>query len=435
MILMIRVLELFGGIGACSKALERLNIQYEIADYVEIDKFAVKSFNQMHNTNYEPQDITKWDKQMDVDLIMHGSPCQDFSLAGKQAGGDKDSGTRSSLMYETIRIVNKLKPKYVIWENVKNILSRKHIHNFNTYIDTMNELGYNNYYQVMNAKNYGIPQNRERVFTVSIRKDIDKGSFVFPAKIELQTKLKDLLETDAEEKYYLSDKMKSYVLDSKDLQKGTKWEGRADNDTLNSDVAHTLSVRGAGGSQRAGVSNFIVDGIDREIKVKELKQELCDYLLEYNLIEENDVIRHSYSSSRMKNFYKQNSRNNDIAPTLDTRCDCLGVAVINGNKKGYDIAKDGDSVNLAYPNSTTRRGRVGHQVSQTLQCNGNMGVVNKLRIRKLTPKECWRLMGFDDADFEKAAKNISNAQLYKQAGNSIVVNVLEAILKKLLMEE
>ena len=137
----------------------------------------------------------------------------------------------------------------------------------------------------------------------------------------------------------------------------------------------------------------------------------------------------------MKNFYKQNSRNNDIAPTLDTRCDCLGVAVINGNKKGYDIAKDGDSVNLAYPNSTTRRGRVGHQVSQTLQCNGNMGVVNKLRIRKLTPKECWRLMGFDDADFEKAAKNISNAQLYKQAGNSIVVNVLEAILKKLLMEE
>ena len=111
---MIKVLELFGGIGACTKALERLGIEHEVADYVEIDKYAVKSFNAIHGTNFEPQDITKWDKNIDVDLIMHGSPCQDFSVAGKQAGGDKDSGTRSSLMYETLRIVEKLKPKYVM---------------------------------------------------------------------------------------------------------------------------------------------------------------------------------------------------------------------------------------------------------------------------------------------------------------------------------
>lgn len=117
-----RVLELFGGIGACSKALERIGVDYEIADYVEIDKYAVKSFNAIHGTNFEPQDVTKWDKDIEVDLIMHGSPCQDFSTAGKQAGGDKGSGTRSSLMYETLRIVEKLKPKYVIWENVKNLL-------------------------------------------------------------------------------------------------------------------------------------------------------------------------------------------------------------------------------------------------------------------------------------------------------------------------
>lgn len=107
----LKVLELFGGIGACSTALKRLNINYEIVDYVEIDKYAVKSFNAIHNTNFEPQDISKWDKDVEVDLIMHGSPCQDFSLAGKQAGGDEGSGTRSSLMYETIRIVEKLKPK------------------------------------------------------------------------------------------------------------------------------------------------------------------------------------------------------------------------------------------------------------------------------------------------------------------------------------
>ena len=195
---MIKVLELFGGIGACSKALERLGIEYEIADYVEIDKYAVASFNAIHNTNFKPQDICDWDKDMDVDLIMHGSPCQDFSIAGDQAGGDKGSGTRSSLMYETIRIVGKLKPQYVIWENVKNLSSKKHRHNFDAYLETMDQLGYKSYYQVLNAKDYGIPQNRERVFTISIRKDIDK-EFVFPSKQPLNLRLKDLLEEEVDE--------------------------------------------------------------------------------------------------------------------------------------------------------------------------------------------------------------------------------------------
>ena len=137
---MLKILELFGGIGARSKALERLGIDYKIADYVEIDKYAVKSFNAIHNTNFEPQDITQWDKDIEVDLICGGFPCQDFSLAGKQAGGDKDSGTRSSLMYETIRIVDKLKPKYVIWENVKNLLSKK-LYSFKWWFFIKNKLG------------------------------------------------------------------------------------------------------------------------------------------------------------------------------------------------------------------------------------------------------------------------------------------------------
>ena len=181
----IKILELFGGIGACSKALERSDIDYEIADYVEIDKYAVNSFNAIHNTNFEPQDITKWNKDIACDLIMHGSPCQDFSLAGLQAGGDEGSGTRSSLMYETVRIVKKLRPKYVIWENVKNLLSKKHKHNFDSYLEIMEKLGYVNYYQVLNAKDYGIPQNRERVFTVSVRADVifkNELNFQFPEK-------------------------------------------------------------------------------------------------------------------------------------------------------------------------------------------------------------------------------------------------------------
>lgn len=201
----LKVLELFGGIGACSKALKNLGIPYKIVDYVEIDKYAVKSFNAINGTNFEPQDICKWDKDIEVDLIMHGSPCQDFSLAGKQAGGDKDSGTRSSLMYETLRIVNKLKPKYVIWENVKNVISKKHKHNFDNYINELNELGYTSYYQVLNAKDYGIPQNRERVFVISILGE--HKPFVFPPKQELTLKLEDLLEEKVDEKYYLSDEI------------------------------------------------------------------------------------------------------------------------------------------------------------------------------------------------------------------------------------
>lgn len=181
---LIRYIELFGGIGACTSALKKLGVNTQLVDYVEIDKYAVKSFNAMNQTNFEPQDITKWDKNLkNIDLIMHGSPCQDFSLAGKQAGGDKDSGTRSSLLYETLRIVKNIKPKYVIWENVKNILSKKHRHNFDNYWQEMEELGYKNYYQVLNAKDYGIPQNRERVFCVSIRGD--HSPFKFPPKQEL----------------------------------------------------------------------------------------------------------------------------------------------------------------------------------------------------------------------------------------------------------
>ena len=198
----IRLLELFGGIGACSEAMENLGLDFEIADYVEIDKYAVASYNAIHNTNFEPQDITTWDKDIKVDFVMHGSPCQDFSLAGKQAGGDEGSGTRSSLMYETVRIVEKLRPKYVLWENVKNVIGSKHKHNFDKYLKYMEDLGYINYYQVLNAKDYGIPQNRERVFTLSI---LEGGHYVFPPKQELKLKLKDMLEDNVDEKYYLSD--------------------------------------------------------------------------------------------------------------------------------------------------------------------------------------------------------------------------------------
>lgn len=310
---MLKVLELFGGIGACSAALRNLGIEYKVVDYVEIDKHAVNSYNAIHGTAFEVQDITVWDKGIDVDLIMHGSPCVDFSLAGKQAGGDKGSGTRSSLMYETVRIVENLNPKYVIWENVKNLLSKNHIHNFMSYLKALEDLGYRNYYEVLNAKDYGIPQNRQRVFVVSIRKDIHK-SFSFPEKQPLLLKLKDLLEDNVPESYYLSPEKIERIAHWNAQQKPFKRVNGKES------IVPTLTARGAG-EDHSGMITY------------------CD----------------------------------SLTKTTDLQERCLHI--VNGNKKGYAEAYVGDSVNLQRPSSKTRRGRVGKQIAQTLDTSCNQGIV------------------------------------------------------------
>lgn len=409
----LKVLELFAGIGACSKALERLGVKQKIVDAVEIDKYAVKSFNAIHGTKFEPQDITTWDKDIAVDLIMHGSPCQDFSVAGKGAGGDKDSGTRSSLMYETLRIVEKLKPKYVIWENVKNLLSKKHRHNFDAYIEAMSELGYVSKYQVLNAKDYGIPQNRERVFTVSVRTDGNSDEydafeqdFHFPERQPLVKKLKDILDDEVDEKYYISDAMMNYFMGVN--QKPSKFPRRerflANINRKDQDRANSITTNPG---QRP-TDNFIVASRGRN------PDNPSDRTLGTPTVQRLEP-RFDGCTNTLTSVQKDNY-----------------VAIKTANKQGYDLAQDGDGVDLAYPDSKTRRGRVGHGVSKTLPTSDSQGVLDGFRIRKLTPKECWRLMGFDDSDFEKAEKVNSNTQLYKQAGNSIVVNVLEGILRNLL---
>lgn len=208
---MLNYLSLFSGIGAPEKALVNLGVPFHLVNYCEIDKYASKSYAAVHGVSEELNlwDVTKVTEDSikeRVDFITHGSPCQDYSIAGKQAGADEGSGTRSSLMYETLRIVGFTNPKFILWENVKNVLSPKHIHNFENYRNRLDELGYNSYWKVLNAKDYGIPQNRERIFCISIRKDIDKG-FEFPELFELKLKLKDMLEDKVDEKYYLSDLM------------------------------------------------------------------------------------------------------------------------------------------------------------------------------------------------------------------------------------
>jgi DNA (cytosine-5)-methyltransferase 1 len=204
----LKVLELFaGGIGAFTKALEYENIPFKIIDAVEYDKNAILSYNTIHNTNFEKMDIRNWDKDIGkIDMIAHGSPCTSFSLAGTQEGGDEGSGTQSSLMYESIRIIKKYIPKYIIWENVKNLYtSPKHKHNYQNYLDILSELGYNNYFKVLNAVDFGLPQKRERIFTISIRKDIDDKTFNldFENKIDCGS-YKDYLEENPTDDIYLT---------------------------------------------------------------------------------------------------------------------------------------------------------------------------------------------------------------------------------------
>lgn len=437
---MIRVLELFAGIGACSKALTRLGIDHTIVDAVEIDKYAIQAFNAIHGTNFEPQDIRTWDKDIECDLIMHGSPCQDFSIAGRQAGGDEGSGTRSSLMYETLRIVDKLHPKYVIWENVKNLLSKKHRHNFDAYIESMKQLGYVSSFQVLNAKDYGIPQNRERVFTVSIREDVwDKehdnfNEFVFPKPIKLRRKLKDMLENDVDEKYYISENMMNYFMGVN--QKPSKFPRKerflANINRKEQDRANSITT--APGQRPT--DNFIIEDFYKNREPRKY------YGVSPTLRSERTGLKVAEpfviaSRGRGKNNEQQlEPRRDDLANTITSVQKDNYVAIKTANKQGYDMATDGDGVDLAYPDSKTRRGRVGHGVAKTLPTSDSQGVLDGFRIRKLTPKECWRLMGFDDEDFDKAkSAGLSNTQLYKQAGNSIVVNVLEAILTNLLEEK
>lgn len=455
----INLVSLFSGIGAFEKALDNLAVDFNLVNFCEFDKYAVKSYCAIHGVDESKNlgDITKVDESKlpkDIDVLTYGFPCQDISLSGKQKGLFNDDGslTRSGLFFEALRIIEATKPKIAIAENVKNLTSKKFAEQFKIVLESIEQAGYNNYWKVLNAKDYGVPQNRERVFIVSIRKDIDTGAFEFPEGFPLEKRLKDVLEDDVDEKFYVPVETVSRIITDKNGvallydPAQSKREGKA---REYNDVAPTLTSRG----------------------YKDPR------LINADLIQVGQIY---------KNGNSQACRIHDpegLSPTMDT---CTGgnrmpkVIVREATKIGYAEAVEGDSINLEQPNSKTRLGRVGKQVAQTLTTSCNQAVVQKigniypsggengnvyldgglsptlkagtgvkgngigscnapkivqsdsLRIRKLTPKECFRLMGFDDADFEKAESVNSNTQLYKQAGNSIVVPVVENIFLELM---
>ena len=323
-------------------------------------------------------------------ILTYSFPCQDLSLAGK-GKGMADTSTRSGMLWEVERILNELKttnslPQILLMENVPQVHGSDNVEHFNKWQLALENMGYKNYFQDLIATDYGIPQTRNRCFMVSILGDY---SYSFPKPIPLKLKLKDMLEEEVDEKYYLSDKQLTYILDGNDVALKS---GRNINDRIiNPQITKTISCRGAA-DQRADVTNFVIDNEENEITVKEAKL-------------------------RIKNATKQ-----VYLEATDNGGKDRGVCVGT-----YQYAKSDKFMN------GKDRLQLGKETSDTLQTSPKEGVCyNDLRIRKLTPRECGRLMGVKDKDITNMLKNQSNSSAYHCFGDSIICTVLCAIFGELL---
>lgn len=414
--------------GVTKKLLPSENRNWELVNFCEFDKYATKSYCAIHNIDESKNlgDITKINETEldDFNMICGGSPCQDFSVAGKQKGsvwtckecgheynpltvywskrdecpkcsGIKIEKTRSSLLVEYLRVVRANKPNFGIYENVKNIVGKQFKDTtFKLFTDELEEYGYNVYWKVLNAKNYGIPQNRERMYLLFIKKDLDNGKFKFPEPFDNCLRLKDLLEDKVDEKFYISDEKTQKFI--------TNIEEKYDKTKENKFVCE----------EGCGRQPNIITGLVRNQGEEFTKETNCA----------NTLLARDYKGfgNQEMNCVIENNK----------------VAIKQATKQGYIECEVGGVADLSYPDSKTRRGRVqdNGNVSPTITATetGICRIESSIRIRKLTPKECFRLMGFSDENFDAAQKaGVSNSQLYKQAGNSIVVDVLYYIYVEL----
>ena len=383
-----KFIDLFAGIGGFRLGMEAAG--HECIGFCEIDKFARASYKAIHNTEGEIElhDITTVSDEFirgigSVDIICGGFPCQAFSIAGARRGFED---TRGTLFFEIARFASILKPKYLFLENVKGLLNHDGGNTFKTIIGTLDELGHDAEWEICNSKNFGVPQNRERVFIVGHLRG-RRARNIFP-----------IIREDAK-----SDNQQSKI----------------------EIVGNTKNPNGT--SQGTGSVVYNSNGLVGTLLARDYKEP--KQIAIPNEIKKFGVLQPNYNQSGV--VYDTDG----IAPTLrayqggnlDPK-----IRVKEATKQGYAEATIGDSVNLSHPNSKTRRGRVGKQIANTLLTGESQGVVEPdFRIRKLTPRECWRLQGFPDWAFDKAQEVNSNSQLYKQAGNSVTVNVIEAIAKEL----
>lgn len=425
-----KFLDLFAGIGGFRLGMESAG--HECIGFCEIDKFARASYKAIHNTEGEIElhDITTvTDEEIrnigHVDVICGGFPCQSFSIAGSRRGFED---TRGTLFFEIARFADILKPKYLFLENVKGLLNHDRGNTFKTILGALDGLGYDVEWQVLNSKNFSVPQNRERVFIIGHLRE-GRTRRVFPiirenaksdnqqSKIEIVGNTKNPNGT--------SQGTGSIVYDSNGLvgtlcARDYKEPKQIAIPVLTPD--RTNKRQNGRRFKTDGEPMFTLTAQDRHGVVVENKVKQVGNLIDTESFGGNPHRGRVYDIS-------------GISPCLN----CMGggglepkIRVKEATKQGYAEAEIGDSVNLSHPNSKTRRGRVGKQIANTLLTGESQGVVEPdFRIRKLTPRECWRLQGFPDWAFDKAQEVNSNSQLYKQAGNSVTVNVIAAIAKEL----
>lgn len=410
----IRLIELFAGIGAQAKALENLGVDLENYRICEFDKFAVKSYNAIHGTDFETSDITKLtasdlaitDTNKYCYIMTYSFPCQDLSLAGKRRGMSKGGNTRSGLLWEVERLLNECAelPQVLLMENVTQVHSAANAEDFTKWQQFLESKGYTNFTADLNAKDYGVPQNRNRCFMVSI---LGNYSYTFPLPIPLTKRLKDVLEHVVDEKYYLSNKAVKYITKPERLEKNFT--------NISADVAIPITAKG----QSNWTGSFVSDCSINEIGYieKGTGQHQSNTVYGDNGIMEclsATDYKHQLLIKQVAQIYP-NSGNPQYGRIYDSNGMCCALGCAEGGNGMPKIIDD------TYKN---RNSREYENIAQTLR---------SCRIRKLTPKECWRLMSFDDADIDNCiAAGISNSQLYKQAGNSIVVKVLMAIFKEMI---
>lgn len=456
---------------------------WKLVNFCEFDKYATSSYCAIHNENESKNlgDITKVDetKLKPFNMICGGSPCQDFSVAGKQKGSVwtcKDCGheynpltvhwserdkcpccgsnniekTRSSLLVEYLRVIRANKPNFGMYENVKNIVGKQFKDTFKMFTDELDEYGYNVYWEVLNAKDYGIPQNRERVYLIFIKKELDNGKFTYPEPFDNGMRLKDILEENVDEKFYISeDKVQRFLtnLNNEDAllydacQVKREGKSREYNDfcpiltardykdprLVNDNVVKQIGTisKCEGNWKNPQVGRiYSTDGCSPTLNT-------CG-----GGSHEPKIVQLGNVNPSGKGMNGNVFDENGLAPTLTTnKGEGNKIAIRQATKKGYIECELGGVADLSYPKSKTRRGRVQEngQICPTITATetGVCRIESPIRIRKLTPKECFRLMGFSDENFEATEKMVSNSQLYKQAGNSIVVDVLYYILVEL----
>lgn len=414
---MLKVFEAFSGIGAQRMALHNLGIDYEVVAISEIDKFAVRSYEAIWGKTFNLGDISKI-KVDDIpghDLFTYSFPCTDLSVAGRRKGMEKGSGTASSLLYECERVIHNKKPKYLLLENVKNLVGKKFKTYFDDWLSWLEDEGYTNYWQVLNAKDYDVPQNRERVFVVSI---LENEKYEFPEKQGLTKKVKDILEENVPDKFYLSEEKVKSLIPSKSIS------AEGINNVGNLSSYNREELGRVYNTDGVSLTLNTMQGGDRQPKIAQLDDS-----------ESKDRDVFSVIGSTQKNAAVTDG---SYAPTLTIAMSRGGVHVpmpVIGASRGRNPWNSSDRTVGAPAKQVLELNKQGTSNALTTVQKDNYVVNPNFTIRKLTPKECWRLMGFPDWSFEKAEEVNSNTQLYKQAGNSIVVPVLESIFKKLFVEK